>query len=158
MSFRKIVGILTAILVILCMVSIIQNQPTSKVPTYVEITHSIYKLSNECIAEHYYNDLTSGGKVFSLNSVVPECNGERLQTVKVKIFDTDGEQETNVKAYQLHGVMIKLGGNATFFEKAIIRRIDNDEVVNDITDAMRQKETQYERNPKSTDDARKLGI
>ena len=124
-------------LVILLISVIFLLRPPSVTNTYVEFHSSIWKISNQCIANHYYDNLTEEGLVFSYYSILEDCEAKHLQDIVVQIYDEDGEQEAAVKAYKLHGLIKKLGGNATFLDSVVLKRADNDEFVMDVTEDIR---------------------
>jgi len=134
--------------VILFTAAIILLRPSSVITTYAEFQSSIWKISNQCIADYYYDNLTEDGIVMSFSSIQEDCEGEHLEDVIVKIYDGDTEQETTVKAYKLHGLIINLGGNANFMDKVILRRVDNDEFVMDITEDVQEMK---DENPEDKD-------
>lgn len=126
--------------VILLVIGLLLFRPPSTQNTYAEFHSSIWKISNQCIADYYYDNLTEEGIVMSFFSIREDCEAEHLEDTVVKIYDEDGPQESAVKAYKLHGLIIKLGGNANFMDKVILKRIDNDQFVMDITEDMREEQ------------------
>jgi hypothetical protein len=128
-----IILLITTIVILL----IININPVEE--TYAEATYGIYKISNQCIAEYYYDNLTVEGHVFSSYNIIPECNASRLGDKKVKVYDNNTKEDSYLSSYQVHAQMIKLNGNAIFLEKISLKRISDDKFVEDITDGFRKK-------------------
>ena len=137
----KILRILTygtlSIVLLFIALAVYQKHFGPNFETYVEFQYSLYHISNQCIADYYAEDLTSEGKVFSHFPIVEECNTTPITYSVVKMYDDDGTQQLKVKAYKLHGLMIKVSANACFMNRVVIRRVDNDKITMDITEQTR---------------------
>lgn len=107
--------------------------------TYIEITQRLYKISNQCIFDHYSELLTADGVIVSTFPINEDCEATHLQDVIIKISDGPNEIECRTEAYKLHGVMITLNANACFMESVVLRRVDNGKLYEDITELMRDK-------------------
>jgi hypothetical protein len=118
---------------------IYQTHFSYQVQTYTSFEHSLYHVSNQCIFDYYANDLTTEGFIFSHYSIIEDCDADHISDSTIKIYDTDGKQESAVNAYKLHGLMLDVGANGCFMNRIILRRIDNDDFVQDLTEMMRER-------------------
>jgi len=127
-----------SIILLFIIIGVYQKHFGPDFETYVEFQYSLYHIPNQCIADYYAEDLTSEGKVFSLQSIVEACNTNLITNLEVKIYNDDGKQQLKVKAYKLHGLMIKVSANACFMNRVLLRRVDNNKIVTDITKQARK--------------------
>jgi len=137
-TLRILIYGLSGFLILFIGTGIYQRHFSLKVQTYAEIQYFLYDVSNQCIADYYADDLSTEGIILSLSPIIEDCKATHISKTIVKIYDTDGQQQTAVKAYQLHSLMIKLNANGCFMEKVVVRRLDNDKVIQDITDDLRE--------------------
>lgn len=129
---------ISSIILLFIMIGVYQKHFRENFETYIEFQYSLYHISNQCIADYYAEDLTSEGKVFSHFPIVEECNRTPITHSVVKMYDDDGKQQLKVKAYKLHGLMIKVSANACFMDRVVIRRVDNNKITMDITEQTRK--------------------
>jgi len=140
---KKAVCGLAAFLFFFIALGVYQTHFASVELTYAEVQYSIYDVSNQCIADRYSDYLTGEGYVYSSFPIDPECDAVYIKSVKVDIFDTDTPDDSSVKSYKLHGIMLKLGGNGTFMDKILIRQISDGKIVDDMSDYIREGEMEY---------------
>jgi len=100
---------------------------------YIEITTSVYKISNQCIKDYYSDKLTEDGKVFSVNEIEDGCQAIYIGEFKTIVRGNDSGQKTRQQAVGLYNYLVEHGGNAAFMKKAVIRSTWTDEIVEDWT-------------------------
>jgi hypothetical protein len=136
---KILIGVLVIFICLSVVIRIYQKEFSEEPKTYASFEHSLYKISNECIANYYADDLTTDGFIFSFYPILPECNAEYITESVVKIYDEDEMQQAKVKAYKLHGLMLEVGANGCFMNQVVLRRLDNDNFVQDVSEKMREK-------------------
>jgi hypothetical protein len=94
----------------------------------------------------YADMMTEDGKVFSVNPIKDECNGTYLGSFTTNVYANNSDEGTIKQAKELYNKLVKLGGNATFLEKAVIKSTETGEILNDATEHLRNdEEYEYER-------------
>lgn len=102
-------------------------------PKYVEMTTSIYKISNTCIRDYYTNDITSDGKIFSFIRPPEDCEATFLLDYVRQIYENHSEQESIEMARKLIKEVERLGGNATILKSAYLINKETGEIIQDCT-------------------------
>lgn len=138
---RKIVNSNVFIICILfVLICILFYEPDREpIPTYLEVTTGIYKLSWECIRDNYYHELTGKGIVVSTDkSPICENDGDiEFLDEYVTIIDNFEEDFINEMANDLGDYVTNINANATFFICAKLKRVDNDDLLKDISEDFR---------------------
>lgn len=135
---------LVALLVVLGLFVINTFSTTKIVQTYLEVDHNLYKLSWKCIAEHYADELSEEGLIFSYDEK-PKCEEEDMTLITdyvIIIENIDSPKNISEEAKALEFNMKDSGANASFMQSAKIRRSDNNEVVEDLTETVRAGQNQ----------------
>jgi len=149
--FRKFLNSNAAIVIIVCGIVIAwfwddftefrQNQIEKiEFPTYIEISTAIYDVSNKCILDHYADQLTEDGMIFSVDLIENDCQAKRLGVFITKVSGSDTPEEIQKTARDLYNKVIDLGGNSTFMEKAVRKSTKTGKVIQDWTDKLRNNQ------------------
>ncbi|GAG40128.1 unnamed protein product [marine sediment metagenome] len=122
--------------------------PMFRENTYVEMTNSLYKLSWECIADNYSDDLTEDGIVFRTDSYVNGTCSDVvfLRDVKRRITGLENRDETLGHAKFIVKQIKESDANAVFI-KSIILMTEDGEVVEDWTDKFNFEDEEVEDAP-----------
>ncbi len=131
------------ILIICLVVAVIYNNRTQLimkvVKAKIEIVTSVYKLSNQCILDHYADFLTEDGYVVSMEPPPEDCEATHLQDVTRYIHGYETEQELEMLSVDVYNVVVELGANATFFESCKLINAETGEVIEDFTQEMKDQ-------------------
>lgn len=105
--------------------------------TRIDLTTSIYKVSNTCIRDYYVDNLTEDGYVFSLIPPTEDCEATHLHDVVRSLTGYETQQELDDMASFLFNAVTEVGGNATFLESCILINNKTGEIIKDVTEDVR---------------------
>lgn len=143
MSDKKFNTIL--VIVVVCLAVAVAYDLRSKlinglVTSRVELVTSVYRISNQCIFDYFADYITEDGYIVSLDPPPDDCEATHLTDVVRMMHGYETEQELEVMAEDLYNTVVELNANATFMKSCKLINIETGEVIEDMTEELRNTE------------------
>lgn len=132
-------------IIILIAVGYVNWQSYRRSNNYVETTVLFAKVSNQCIADYYYDDLTEDGYVYSYLFPPVDCDYTKKKEYNFIIKLTGDEEQVRIIMTEFQ----KSGANA-YIIVSILLKNKSGETIEDLTPQMKEeRKRNYEYDPSS---------